>query len=433
MPDMGWQHLTAGDKSAIVRGVRDGVAYGGPFHVEIYPADRCNIDCFFCSTAAIRGTDELPLQRIEELITELEKAGTRAIRFGGGGEPLFHRKTKAMLRAIAAAGIPIENITTNAVLLDEETAEILTTCCDEVTVSLNTGEAASYAQMMQTPERNFDRVLKNVRTLVEVRNRRKTRRPVVHVQFLIWRDNFRDLLQMYELALDLGADAITFNGLSFLRPDQEMSDSETAELLRLYEEVIRRDEFRRIRTIGNFERDISGDIAAISARLSVERQATPLLSRLRRFVTRNDFTLREKVAHHLQMRRNARADRETSSFDEACVIGWYSMVVRSDGTIAPCCILQSKPLGNIFKSSLDEIWNGDEYRRFRRELTAIIGSPDWMAGESDRTVEALCGNRGTWKCPMKSFYFNRDVGFVRELQREFQAKRNPGAGAGDGW
>jgi hypothetical protein len=56
-----------------------------------------------------------------------------------------------------------------------------------------------------------------------------------------------------------------------------------------------------------------------------------------------------------------------------------------------------------------------------------------MAGESDRTVEALCGNRGTWKCPMKSFYFNRDVGFVRELQREFQAKRNPGAGAGDGW
>jgi hypothetical protein len=33
---------------------------------------------------------------------------------------------------------------------------------------------------------------------------------------------------------------------------------------------------------------------------------------------------------------------------------------------------------------------------------------------------------------MKSFYFNRDVGFVRELQRAFEAKRNLGAAAGDG-
>src|SRR5664279_396658 len=125
MSELGWKYLTAADKQEILRGVRDGVAYGGPYHVEIHPADRCNIECFFCSTATLRGTDELPLTRLEELIAELKECGTRSIRLSGGGEPLFHRKVKDVLQAIADSGIPIENMTTNAVLMGEEIASIL--------------------------------------------------------------------------------------------------------------------------------------------------------------------------------------------------------------------------------------------------------------------------------------------------------------------
>src|SRR3954449_3773473 len=150
MASLGWKHLTDDDKAQLARGVRDGVAYGGPYHAEIYPADRCNIDCFFCSTAAIRGNDELPLSRIEELMGELRDAGTRSVRLAGGGEPLFHRKTKDMLRAISNSGLPLENITTNGALLRDEVASILLGehVCDEIIVSLNTGDAATYASMM---------------------------------------------------------------------------------------------------------------------------------------------------------------------------------------------------------------------------------------------------------------------------------------------
>ena len=41
MGDFGWKYLTAADKEAIVRGIEDGVAYGGPYHVEIHPACSC--------------------------------------------------------------------------------------------------------------------------------------------------------------------------------------------------------------------------------------------------------------------------------------------------------------------------------------------------------------------------------------------------------
>src|SRR5437867_5692431 len=290
MSELGWKYLTADDKATILRGLRDGVAYGGPYHVEIYPSDRCNIDCFFCSPASLRGDDELPLARIEELIGEMQQAGTRSIRFAGGGEPLFHRKTKDLLRMIGPSRIPIENITPDAVLLGDEVADILLNGhCDESIVSLNTADGESYARMMQTPARNFDRVLTNVRHIIAERKRRRSRIPEILLQFLVWKENYRSIPRMYELARELDVDWILFNGLAFLKPEQEMSADETAEMMRLYEQVVRVDEFRRIAQIESFEQDLRPAVGAMAARLDTERRARGRVRRLAHLVTRRDL------------------------------------------------------------------------------------------------------------------------------------------------
>jgi MoaA/NifB/PqqE/SkfB family radical SAM enzyme len=418
MAALGWKHLTEDDKATIARGVRDGVAYGGPYHAEIYPADRCNIDCFFCSTAAIRGTDELPLSRIEELMSELREAGTRSVRLAGGGEPLFHRKTKDMLRAIAAAKLPIENITTNAVLLGEEVAQILIGTCDEITVSLNTADPESYASMMQTPPRNFERVLANVRNLLAERKRQGAKSPVIDLQFLVWRENYKTIPRMYELARELDVDSIIFNGLGFLKPDQLMSPAQTAEMMRLYEEVVRVDEYRRIAIIDSYEQDIRPQLAEMNARLVAERQALGTIGRLAHFVTRRDVPMVQKIQHHRKVAKLQKIDREIAGLDEPCLIGWHSLVVRTTGMIAPCCILQASPLGNIFKQSVREVWYGEDYARFRGELSRIIHErAEWSHdAEADRTVVPMCGGKSAEVCPIKSFYYRTDVPFVRAIQ-----------------
>jgi MoaA/NifB/PqqE/SkfB family radical SAM enzyme len=417
MTDLGWRYLSAGDKAAITRGVRDGVAYGGPYHVEIYPADRCNIDCFFCSTAAIRGTDELPLSRIEELIGEFKDVGVRSIRLAGGGEPLFHRKTKDMLRAIAASGIPIENITTNAVLLQGEIAEILLGdgVCDEIIVSLNTADPETYASMMQTTQRNFERVVENVRNLIAERKRRRGRGPKIVLQYLVWKGNYTTIPRMYALAREVDADSIIFNGLSFLKPEQHMTAEETAEMMRLYEEVIRIDEFRRIDSIGSFEQDINPLLREITTRLSRERLARGRVANLLRFVTRRDYTLREKIAHHRRVAALRTTESQTAGLDDPCIIGWHSLVIRTTGVVAPCCILQASPLGNIFKQPLREVWFGEEYARFRRELARIIREREEWTGTAGETVVPMCANKGSETCPIKSYYYKPDVGFLRSV------------------
>jgi MoaA/NifB/PqqE/SkfB family radical SAM enzyme len=417
MTDLGWKYLTDDEKAGIVRGVRDGVAYGGPYHVEIYPADRCNIDCFFCSTAAIRGTDELPLSRLEELIAEFKEAGTRSIRLAGGGEPLFHRKTKDMLRAIAASGIPLENITTNAVLLRDEVASILLgeNVCDEIIVSLNTGDPETYASMMQTTGKNFERVVENVRKLIAERKRLRRAGPKVYLQFLVWKGNYTTIPRMYALARELDADAIIFNGLSFLTKEQEMTADETAAMLRLYEEVIRIDEFRRIESIGSFEQDIGPQVREITGRLSIERQARGRVQNLLHFITRSDFTMREKLAHRRRIAAMRAVERDTAGLAESCIIGWHSMVIRTTGVVAPCCILQASPLGNVFQQSVRDVWYGEPYARFRRELARIMHEGQEWSGEPGETVVPMCAGKGTETCPIKSYYFKPDVRFLRQL------------------
>jgi MoaA/NifB/PqqE/SkfB family radical SAM enzyme len=419
--DMGWRYLTADDKRNILRGIRDGVAYGGPYHVEIYPADRCNIDCFFCSTASIRGTDELPIDRMLSLIDEMKAAGTRAIRFAGGGEPMFHRKFKDILRRLVEAKLPIENITTNAVLLDDEAAELLTQCCDMVTVSLNTADAESYASMMQTPARNFERVLKNVRNLVRIR---KNRRPLIDLQFLVWRDNYKTIPKMYALARELGVDTILFNGLSYLPPEKLMTEEQIGEMLALYEEVVRVDEFRVIRNISSFERDITPEITAMIERLSAERRTRGIVRRALDFVRRDDFTLAEKLRHRTRLHNDVRLAEEARKIDDACIIGWYSMVVRSTGEVAPCCILQAKSSGNIFRQPLAQVWRSEAYDAFRGELSSIIrGGAAWEPEGGETIVDANCGKRGTFLCPMRSFYYLRDAEFIREAGALFDSMR----------
>lgn len=422
MSELGWKFLTAADKQAILQGIEDGVAHGGPYHVEIHPADRCNIDCFFCSTAALRGTDEVPMPRFAEMLQELKEAGTRSVRLSGGGEPLFHRKIKEFLAAIQASGLPVENLTTNAVLLRSETAELIAATCDSVTVSLNTADEATYASMMQTPARNFQRVVDNTRDLIAARRRRGSKTPRVTLQFLVWKENYRTIPAMYRLAREIGADTILFNGLSSLKPEQRMTEAETDEMMALYEEVVRIDQYRTVGALNSFEQDLSDRVAAMNRRIEAERpawrKALPLLPE-------NGFTLAETVDHLQERIARKKAAKGGQGLESHCLIGWHSMLIRTTGTVAPCCILQGKELGNVYRQSVREVWHGEAYNRFRAELSRILrDGAAWRHDETtDRTVDGLCGGG----CPVGTFYYTPDTCFLKSFNRGLVQLR-PGPG-----
>ena len=410
MSALGWNYLRRGDTSTILRGIREGKAFGGPYHVEIHPAGRCNVECFFCSTASIRGNDQMPMTSFLELIGELEKLGTRSIRLSGGGEPLFHQNIEMVLDTISEAGIRIENLTTNGVLLRGRTAEQLRRICEKITISLNTGDAESYAEMMQTNPKNFGRVLENIRAITG----HSGSRPLVNLQFLVWKGNYREIPQMYRLAKDLGVDTILFNGLSFLPAEKRLTSDERREMLELYERVIEEDEYRLIESISSYEQSIGPEIHAISRRLGELRASRTLAQRIRQFARRGEFTIADKLRHVWKMRQRRRVSELTEGLVDDCVIGWHSMVVKTTGEVSPCCILQHRSLGNVFRESVRDVWYGARYQQLRSDLRGImVEKQHWTPGP-DSVATRMCSGQAEETCPIKTIY-RSDVTFSREL------------------
>ena len=406
-----WERLTREEKAAILDAIRGGPA-PPPRVVEISWQDRCNIDCFFCSTSEIRaGNFELSRERLETLFDELGELRVRGVRLMGGGEPLFRKDAAALIAALGDRGLRITDVTTNGVLLTEPVVRALAAAgCDEICVSLNTAEAASYAAMMQTAAKNFARVVDNIRRAAAIL-RETGADTLVKVQFLVYKENYRQLPEMYRLFRETGADRVWFNGLYPVRPMPTMGEEDIAEMLRLYEDVLAEDYFERIERFSFWEASIAARIAASERRVFAR---APLARRAR-------VKLRELFD------ADARAARAAAGLHEFCLVGWYSTTLNANGDAVTCCILQDHKtavLGNLHRESLSEIWRGAAYERFRGELKEIMARRGEVSDLSHScAVEGICAQKGA--CPTRSYYWADDPAFRREFHDTVDAMAAP--------
>ncbi len=400
----GWETLSRAEKRRLLAEVAESATPRGPHVVELYWQDRCNVDCFFCSTAEVRsGNATLPGERIIRLFDELSAMGTRGVRLAGGGEPLFRKDAPELLRAARERGLRVTDVTTNGVLLTEGIVrELLATGCDQVTVSLNAGDPRTYAAMMQTTPANFDRVIANVKRAAAMKKAARAS-TVIRLQFLVYRDNYRTLPQMYRLFRESGADHIVLSGLYPVRPMPAMSAGEIEEMLGLYGAIVAEDRLRSLETFAFWERPIDDRIAAAArSALHAAPLSYRLRSRLRRMTSLRD--LRRRRAQELS---------------EFCLIGWYSAVIDARGNVTPCCMLQDRPdavLGNILEAPFSEVWRGERFERLRRELREIMARRGEVANFGHAClVEEKCAAEGA--CPNRSFYWNDDVAFRKAFHR----------------
>ena len=396
-----WERLTAEEKAAILGAVRGGPA-PAPRVVEISWQDRCNIECFFCSTAEIRsGNFALSRERLCALFDEMQAMGVLGVRLMGGGEPLFRKDAAELIGELGARGIRITDVTTNGVLLTEPVIRALYAAgCDEICISLNTADPASYAAMMQTSGRNFDRVVQNIRAAAAIK-RETGASTLLRVQFLVYKENYRQLPEMHRLFRETGADRFWLNGLYPVRPMPTMAEEDIAEMLRLYEGVLAEDYFETLERFSFWESAIAERIEASTRRVFAR---APLARRARL-----------KLRHLFDA--GAREARAADAMHEFCLVGWYSTTINANGDAVTCCILQdhrTAVLGSIHRSSLEEIWRGEPYERFRGELREIMARRGAVGDFTHScAVESVCAEKGA--CPTRSFYWAADADFRREF------------------
>lgn len=315
---------------------------------------------------------------------------------------------------LAEQNVPVAHITTNGLGLDREvSAALISGGCDQIRISLNVADRDDYSRMMGVGPACFDRVAENIRRLVAMKKGHP--QTTIIVQFLTDRHNYRSVPEMYRFGRSLGVDKMLFNGLSYVDPADRMDEAEVAALIEFYRQILEEDEYRFVIGVHSYELDLADQLHTIEARIGARRNARSRFQRLTDYVARQESP-RTTIAHRKWMKARSGSRTMSALHGEPCLLPWYSMIIRADGSVPPCCALQHSSVATVEERDLTSIWHGAGMTALRRQLRAAALGHQYES-MAEHPADQICavGTGSEFQCPFKATFYRHDLPFSRRL------------------
>lgn len=187
--------------------------YLTPISVNIDPTNKCNFKCCFCNSfdTVKDGKDELSEEHMIKLADFLGQWGAdtpeghpKSVYITGGGEPLQHPSTPALLERLHQNSIQ-SAIITNGTFLNDESIDIIVKTCRWIGVSVDAVTCQTFNKMKGLPSKSkvLDLVIENIKKLVK-RSKELGTGCDIGFKFLLHPFNYHEIYLAAELARNLG-------------------------------------------------------------------------------------------------------------------------------------------------------------------------------------------------------------------------------------
>jgi len=327
--------------TAIPKKLGNGYAFP-PLRVGCVLTHRCNLKCSMCFVwkRGLNGLEKGELTTSEWLDIFRQIPRYSIITFTGG-EPLIRKDIHELLDA--ACKKHRVHLVSNGTLMN---SDFIKKCINSapnsllgkgllsIGISLE-GPAEVHDAMVQVPG-SFERTTGAIRELIKLKHENNSKYPLIDLKIVICKDTHGSLVQLYELADEIGVDIISYQQCSTQESSYGIDDAPPDAINRVPPPVEEID-----------EENLTQEIHELIAR--AEKGQTTL--RFNPEMPISYFTRRYQNRFPLK--------------HFTCSAAWSIMHIGPYGTVYPCF---SIPMGSLKTHSIKDIWNGEKYQTFRKKL-----------------------------------------------------------------
>ena len=307
-----------------------------PKNLYLETTNRCNLRCKGC--ILYKGNwepdrdisfDELTM--ITDQLPDLEQ-----IILHGVGEPLLNPDLPQMIRHLKNRNV-YTLFNSNGILLDEGWQhDLVDAGLDELRVSLDAATPEGYRKIRSNSE--FYRIVQNLRSFLNLQSNQQVSHPRLSLWFLGTEDNILELPEFVQLANDIGIRDIYLQRLVYFQDNDGYGLARSTRSLQnsdgTYGELIQKSQ-------------------ELATRLGIRFNASGLC----------------RPGESIQSEARAKSPWMK------CYRPSTLVYITANGNLLPCCIapfstidFASIVLGNVFETSLEQLWHGARYKTFREKL-----------------------------------------------------------------
>ena len=308
-----WNLVKAMASYGISRLTKRPFVWGVPPVLMIEPTDICNLRCPLCPSGngtLRRGRGFMDPALFRRAVDEV-RGRTYLLLLWNQGESFLHKEFLGMVRYAAEAGLYTMASTNGHYLKDPEA--IVRSGLDSLIISLDGATPETYEKYRVGG--NFEKVIEGTKALVAAKKRLRSKTPIIHLQFILFKHNEHEVEAVLRLAGELGVDKITYKTAQIYQEED----------VRLF--LPTKKEFLRY--------EVSGE----------------------RFRLKNGRNGGDEVPNR-------------------CRTLWLQPVLNWDGTVTPCCFDKHGDFAmGLYGDGLpfERLWNNERFNEFRRRVLSGRG------------------------------------------------------------
>jgi radical SAM protein with 4Fe4S-binding SPASM domain len=196
------------------------IIWGRPTILTIEPTNICNLRCPLCTTGSgemERANGKMSLETFENIINKMGDDLFFLLLYHQG-EPYINQHFLDFVKFAKSKNIYCTTSTNAHYFSDEIIHQTIDSGLDSMIVSLDGVTQESYETYRI--KGNLDKVITNLKRFMEIKRERKSKTPLIALQFLVMKHNESEIPDVKKLAKEIGVDRLLIKNIEVRSLDE---------------------------------------------------------------------------------------------------------------------------------------------------------------------------------------------------------------------